>query len=57
MPDRIAFRMTLHPGQAAEYEKRHDEIFPELVTLLKDAGHLRLLDLARPREPTTSSAS
>ena len=38
MPDRIAFRMTLHPGQAAEYEKRHDEIFPELVTLLKDAG-------------------
>jgi L-rhamnose mutarotase len=38
MPDRIAFRMNLHPGQAAEYEKRHDEIFPELVTLLKDSG-------------------
>jgi L-rhamnose mutarotase len=38
MQDRIAFRMTLHPGQAAEYEKRHDEIFPELITLLKDAG-------------------
>jgi L-rhamnose mutarotase len=38
MPDRIAFRMNLHPGQAAEYEKRHDEIFPELVTLLKASG-------------------
>jgi L-rhamnose mutarotase len=38
MPDRIAFRMNLHPGQAAEYEKRHDEIFPELVALLKDSG-------------------
>ena len=38
MPDRIAFRMTLHPGQAAEYERRHDEIFPDLVVALKDAG-------------------
>lgn len=38
MPDRIAFRMNLHPGQSAEYQKRHDEIFPELVTLLKDMG-------------------
>ncbi|MEW9305675.1 L-rhamnose mutarotase [Labrys neptuniae] len=38
MPDRIAFRMNLNPGQAAEYERRHDEIFPELVTLLKEVG-------------------
>jgi L-rhamnose mutarotase len=38
MPDRIAFRMNLNPGQAAEYERRHDEIFPELVAALKDAG-------------------
>jgi L-rhamnose mutarotase len=38
MPDRIAFRMKLHPGREAEYEKRHDEIFPELVEALKDAG-------------------
>lgn len=38
MPERIAFRMNLHPGQAAEYEKRHDEIFPELAQALKDAG-------------------
>jgi len=38
MPERIAFRMNLNPGQATEYERRHDEIFPELVTALKDAG-------------------
>jgi L-rhamnose mutarotase len=38
MPERIAFRMNLFPGQAAEYEKRHDEIFPDLVVALKDAG-------------------
>jgi L-rhamnose mutarotase len=38
VPDRIAFRMNLYPGQAAEYEKRHDEIFPELVAALKQAG-------------------
>ena len=38
MPAQIAFRMTLFPGQAAEYRKRHDEIFPELVMALKDAG-------------------
>ena len=38
MPERIAFRMNLNPGQAAEYEKRHDEISPELVQALKAAG-------------------
>lgn len=38
MPEQIAFRMNLNPGQAAEYEKRHDEIFPELSQALKDAG-------------------
>lgn len=38
MPERIAFRMNLNPGQAAEYERRHDEVFPELVVALKDAG-------------------
>lgn len=38
MPERIAFRMNLFPGKAQEYEKRHDEIFPELAQALKDAG-------------------
>jgi L-rhamnose mutarotase len=38
MPERIAFRMNLNPGQAAEYRKRHDAIWPELVKALGDAG-------------------
>lgn len=38
MPERIAFRMNVFPGQAAEYEKRHDEIFPELAQALREAG-------------------
>jgi L-rhamnose mutarotase len=38
MSERIAFRMNLFPGFEAEYEKRHDEIFPELAQALKDAG-------------------
>lgn len=35
---RLAFKMYLNEGQKQEYEKRHDEIWPELKTLLKDAG-------------------
>lgn len=36
--EKIAFRMFLLPGQAAEYRRRHDEIWPELVALLKASG-------------------
>ena len=36
--ERIAFRMVLNPGQAAEYERRHDAIFPDLAAALKAAG-------------------
>ncbi len=35
---RIAFKMQLLPGNEAEYKKRHDEIWPELSGLLKQAG-------------------
>jgi L-rhamnose mutarotase len=35
---RIAFKMKLFPGKIQEYKKRHDEIWPELTQLLKDAG-------------------
>jgi len=38
MSERIAFRMNLNSGQALEYKKRHDEVFPELAQALKDAG-------------------
>jgi L-rhamnose mutarotase len=30
--------MRLKPGCKAEYRRRHDEIWPELTKLLKDAG-------------------
>ncbi len=36
--EKIAFVMQLNPGCEAEYEKRHDEIWPELVGELKEAG-------------------
>ena len=36
--EKHAFLMTLNPGQAAEYKRRHDAIWPELVDLLHDAG-------------------
>jgi L-rhamnose mutarotase len=35
---RLAFKMKLKPGVVAEYKKRHDEIWPELVAALKAAG-------------------
>jgi L-rhamnose mutarotase len=38
MSERHVFRMKLFPGMKAEYIKRHDEIWPELVDLLHKAG-------------------
>jgi len=35
---RNAFKMKLRPGFAAEYKRRHDEIWPELSQVLKNAG-------------------
>jgi L-rhamnose mutarotase len=35
---RLAFKMQLKPGAAAEYKKRHDEIWPELAAELTAAG-------------------
>ena len=36
--EKIAFKMTLNPGQAQEYKRRHDAIWPELAGILKQAG-------------------
>ena len=36
--EQIAFTMQLLPGQAHEYQRRHDEIWPELSALLREAG-------------------
>ena len=36
--EKYAFKMRLNPGMRAEYKRRHDEIWPELVALLREAG-------------------
>ena len=36
--EKYAFKMRLNPGMAAEYKRRHDAIWPELVELLREAG-------------------
>ena len=36
----IAFRMVLNAGMKAEYQRRHDEIWPELVSELRQRGVL-----------------
>ena len=36
--EKIAFRMWLNPGQAAEYRRRHDALWPELAALLRASG-------------------
>ncbi len=38
MSEKIAFKMQLLPGFEAEYRRRHDAIWPELVDLLHEAG-------------------
>ena len=35
---RIGFTMHLKPGYDEEYQRRHDEIWPELAALLGEAG-------------------
>ncbi len=34
----LAFRMQLKPGVSAEYERRHDELWPDLAAALRKAG-------------------
>ena len=35
---RVAFKMKLRPGFEAEYQRRHDALWPELAQALRDAG-------------------
>jgi L-rhamnose mutarotase len=35
---RFCFTFILRPGSEAEYQRRHDEIWPEMVAALKQAG-------------------
>ena len=35
---RLAFKMKLNPGMTEEYQRRHDQLWPELKQLLKQTG-------------------
>jgi len=35
---RVAFKMKLKPGHKAEYIKRHDQVWPEILELIKKSG-------------------
>lgn len=35
---RFCFTFEIRPGTEAEYKRRHDEIWPELVEVIKGAG-------------------
>jgi L-rhamnose mutarotase len=34
----VAFTMRLKPGHIEEYKQRHDELWPELATAIREAG-------------------
>lgn len=36
--ERIAFTMRVKPDQEAEYRRRHQSVWPEMLLALKDAG-------------------
>ncbi|MBR1709245.1 MAG: L-rhamnose mutarotase [Clostridia bacterium] len=36
--ERFAWKGRILPGKVEEYKRRHDEIWPEMKQLLKDAG-------------------
>ena len=36
--ERFAWKGRIKPGMQAEYKRRHDEIWPEMVEVLKNAG-------------------
>lgn len=36
--EQVVFKMKLKSGFKAEYKRRHDKIWPELVALLKESG-------------------
>jgi len=38
MMQKYAFEMQLNPGMQAEYQRRHDAIWPDLVALLHGVG-------------------
>ena len=35
---RYAFKMRIKPGAEEEYKRRHDEVWPEMIEVLKSSG-------------------
>jgi L-rhamnose mutarotase len=52
---RVAFKMQLLPGKEEEYQKRHDEIWPELEAAFKDRLALLNTPFFSIRIPTAYS--
>jgi L-rhamnose mutarotase len=48
--DRVCFTFEIRPGTEAEYKRRHDEIWPELVEAIKDAGFANYSLFRRDRQ-------
>lgn len=38
MTERVGFAMRVHPGREAEYRRRHEAVWPDLLADLKAAG-------------------
>jgi len=38
MANKVAYTMKLKQGAADEYKRRHDEVWPEIVALLREYG-------------------
>ena len=47
---RIGFVMRVRPGQEAEYRRRHQAVWPEMLRALKDAGCSNYSIFMRGRE-------
>ena len=56
MAEKYAFRMRLNPGMKAEYRKRHDEIWPELVGAAARRPASPTIRSISTRRPTRCSA-
>ncbi|MBB4663271.1 L-rhamnose mutarotase [Conexibacter arvalis] len=48
--ERCCFTFTLRPGMEEEYRRRHDEIWPEMVSALKASGISNYTLFRRGRE-------
>ena len=45
--ERACFYLRIFPGTEAEYERRHNEIWPELVTEIRESGLLNMSGFRR----------